>query len=294
LNHIPTIMSVSGGTQTNVTIDSQNYRVHTFNTSANITINSLSDTPSYNTFSILAVGGGGAPWWVYATCDGGGAGGLLIGSNTLPIGNTVVEVGAGAITGSGTPADCGYGANTTLSTPTTTIIAYGGGGAGFRAYTGPGQLQRGTGSSGGYTNQNTPTYPAAPASQPDQYGLTGYANQGGGGSYYYSGSGGGAGSGGSQGQSTAVLGGAGRSLDISGSNVYYAGGGSAGSGNPSNPAIPGSQGGGGAGAYYSANPGPAYYGQQNTGGGSGGGINNSSQWYSQGGSGIVIIRYPVI
>ena len=84
-------------------------------------------------------------------------------------------------------------------------------------------------------------------------------------------------------------GGNGRATSISGSSVTYAGGGSGAFYPPQNSSTGGAAGtgGGGAGSYSSSGG----NGTANTGGGGGG--SNSPNLSGSGGSGIVIVRYPI-
>ena len=112
------------------------------------------------------------------------------------------------------------------------------------------------------------------------------------GSTVWAGGGGGASETGNVGQDS--RGGNGVQTSITGTPTYFAGGG-AGATRQLSSAIPGGAGGGGNGSHLtSANSGSA--GQANTGGGGGGGPGTGSNeerhgW--NGGSGIVIIRYPI-
>lgn len=81
----------------------------------------------------------------------------------------------------------------------------------------------------------------------------------------------------------------------SGGSDYYAGGGGAGGGSASAQGL-GGYGGGGAGGYYNS-PAPAKHGTANSGGGGGGGgagpgASHPNTAGGDGGSGIVIVRYP--
>lgn len=233
---------------------------------------------------VVAGGGGGG----YSAGGGGGAGGVFASnSNSLPIGNYTVTVGAGG-TGSSTEAVTGSGTNSSITGLT---AAVGGGGGGVR--TAGAQINPSTGGSGGGgagTSSGTPTGAA---------GTSGQGNAGGNGTVAYSGGGGGgvgsaganaasAGSGGAGG-----AGGAGANTwstwaTATGTGVsgFYAGGGGGGA---FTYATAGGAGSGGGGAGSNSTNGAN--GTVNTGGGAGGGKNASSG--GNGGSGIVIIRYLV-
>jgi hypothetical protein len=90
---------------------------------------------------------------------------------------------------------------------------------------------------------------------------------------------------------SAGVGGIGELSSITGSSIYYAGGGGAGVENTTRMGFggPGGAGGGGTGGFGSGASGIS--GSSNTGGGGGGGGRNANG--GAGGSGIVIIRYPI-
>jgi hypothetical protein len=131
-------MTATGGT----IVDSGGYRLHAFTTSGNLTISSLGAGPSQNLLDYLIVaggaggGGGGSNFgnpYQYSGGGGGGAGGLLTSNLILPIGNTVITIGAGgAAVGPGTPAynRPGFsGGNTiVIFAGGTTLTSFGGGG----------------------------------------------------------------------------------------------------------------------------------------------------------------------
>jgi hypothetical protein len=238
------------------------------------------------TADVLVVAGGGGGG--YSAGGGGGAGGVFTSnSNSFPITNYTVTVGAGG-TGSSTEAATGSGTNSSITGLT---AAVGGGGGGVR--TGGAQISPSTGGSGGGgagTSSGTPTGAA---------GTAGQGNAGGSGTVAYSGGGGGgvgsaganaasAGSGGAGG-----AGGAGAntwstwlSATALGVSGFIAGGGGGGA---FTYATAGGAGSGGGGAGSNSTNGSN--GVVNTGGGAGGGKNASSG--GNGGSGLVIIRYPV-
>jgi hypothetical protein len=232
------------------------YKIHTFTASGTFTVNSGSATVEY-----LVVAGGGSGGWVNGS-GGGGGGGVETGSATAVPGSYTVTVGAG-----GPARSDNYGANGNAST-FNGLSATGGEGAnndGFRE----------GGDSGG-TGQ----------------GGTGYS----GGADVRTGGGGGGdtGNGGNGSSTNAGNGGAGTSNSYSGSAVGYGGGAG---GAAYLPFVSGSYAsgtdGGGNGGYIRSNGnlGPTA-GTANRGGGGGGSANNA--WAgAAGGSGIVIVRYPV-
>jgi len=211
---------------------------------------------------VLVIGGGGSGGAAggniqYEKGGGGGAGGFIY-RPAFPISPGVpisVTIGDGAGPQSHSPWGVGSpGANTSFSN----LTAIGGGGAsqsggsggGARGQTGAGQ---GSGQQPG---------------QPGDSGTYGFGNPGGPASGHQSGGGGGAG--GSGGLPNA---GAGRSSNITGSTVFYAGGGGG---------YGGSGGQGGGGNYNGQS------GTSNTGGGGSGGHETPS---GAGGKGVVIVAY---
>jgi hypothetical protein len=240
-------------------------------------------------FLIIAGGGGGN----YTRAGGGGAGGLLNPvSQTLNAGNTYTAlIGAGGTAGSATASTSG---SSSVFANYTSIGGGRGGGAGGM---GPG-LSGGSGGGGGEGN----------------VGGAGTQGQGNNGSNAFSGfntagAGGGAGAvGGASAQTVAGTGGVGLILNTWGSvtgtgqlsngNYYYAGGGGGGVDDFGRigtvTAGQGGLGGGGRGQLSVVTAGTA--GTANTGGGGGGGggrINEADGTGQPGGSGLIIIRYPL-
>jgi hypothetical protein len=221
------------------------------------------------TYLIVAGGGGGG----YQNAGGGGAGGLLTGTSTLVTGTvysfTVGAGGAGATSGT-------TGAGTSGSNSTGFgLTAIGGGGGGDVIGNG---LSGGSGGGGGSNGTTVGTGGA---------GTSGQGNNGAAGVAVNTGPGGGGGGAGAAGGVGATqgggAGGVGLSNSITGSAVFYAGGG--GGGNNSGTRGAGGNGGGGTGGINGTN-GPA--GTANTGGGGGGGQGTATAGYA-GGSGVVII-----
>ena len=245
------------------------------------TADNIADNPPFGV-SYLVVAGGGQGGTAYA--GGGGAGGYKTnyGGTTLTVAtatNYTVTVGAGG--GGGSTGSTGVnGSNSVFST----IISTGGGGGGSD---GGYQVGADGGSGGGGAYQNYAGGTATPAGQ---------GNDGGSGSPDVSsgnaagGGGGGAGAAGqdSPSKNSGGNGGDGLSNSITGSAVFYAGGGGGGNGSNStgSPGNPGQGGGGGGGKVQSGAAATA-----NTGGGGGGGGGSSSYVGGAGGSGIVILRY---
>jgi len=239
---------------------------------------------------VVAGGGSGGP----GQGGGGGAGGLIYrpGFPVTPGGNVSLNVGAGMPSGSttypnpgSTAEGSGRGYNTTFGNLTAI-----GGGAGW------GDDHPGTpGGSGGAASDNAGSIGgnAIQPSQPMDSGSYGFGNGGGRGGppmdQHAGGGGGGAGAVG-QGAEAGKQGGIGRAYSISGSSVYYSGGGRGGW-SPARTGGSGSQqqGGGGGGS----GSGRGGDGVANRGGGGGGssGSQPMSGQGSSGGSGIVILSY---
>lgn len=244
------------------------YRIHTFASDGAFTVNS-----AISSVEVLVVAGGGGGGVDRA--GAGGAGGLIYDNSysVTPQAYTIT-VGGGGL---GTAANVRgvNGGNSVFDS----LIAIGGGGGG----TGNGQTGVNGGSGGGGGNSG--------AVNPCAGGLatSGQGNNGGLGIYvgpnYGAGGGGGAGGSGSNGTATSSgNGGVGLEYSISGSPVYYAGGGGAGSYGGGIDGI-GGLGGGGNGGRTSAGA-----GAPNTGGG-GGSSGNTIAKGGNGGSGVVIVRY---
>jgi hypothetical protein len=222
---------------------------------------------------------------------GGGAGGMIDhpGYPVTPGGSIPINVGAGAAANTGGELYGSNGSNSTFAL--LTAIGGGGGGAGPG---GPVADGRPGGSGGGRGGGGSPTGPTGTGTQPSQpgdsgtygYGFPGGPNPN---SPPFTGAGGGGAGGAGTGGGGGVVapGGIGRISNITGSNVYYAGGGGGGGGGPS----PTGAGSGGTGGGGSGNSGNA---TTNTGGGGGGGNGapvGGPGGGGAGGPGIVILRY---
>jgi hypothetical protein len=254
-------------------------------------------------YLIIAGGGAGGS----NNGGGGGAGGYLTGvGHPVVAGRYVVTVGAG---GAGAlDATGGNGTNSIFSSLT---AIGGGGGAGTGLSLLPFYGMSG-GSGGGGTNQQTPGIQYAGSGTPGQ------GNNGGEGfnsGAYIAGGGGGAGSAG--GFTSNANGGIGLFSSFSGSNTAYGGGGGGSGETGPGGAPPWGRGGAGYAAYGSpgstvspfgilegtpfgggdgntpATQTVAFAGVNNTGGGGGGTGAQPSFYGANGGSGVVIIRYPI-
>lgn len=238
-------------------------------------------------YLIVAGGGGGGTSGGYEVPGGGGAGGLRYFSAQSLNGSVpyIVSVGAGGARDTNGQDSAFNGATST------------GGGKGG-AYVPPGGSGGSGGGAVGWGNRLLIGYGNTPATSPSQ------GNNGGEGSYQWSESGGGGGGGagavgGNAGYNSSGNGGIGSSTYSSwgsitgtGHNVsgtyYYAGGGGGSYGYNGHAGGTGGYGGGGSGS--GPNGGSGLYA---TGGGGAGGMSSSGGVAGAGGSGIVIIRYPV-
>lgn len=248
----------------------------------------------------LVVAGGGGGNSGYG--GGGGAGGLLVQTGrSLAPNQYVVAIGAGG-RGSDSAGMSWSGTNSSFDG----IIALGGG-AGSSGALG---IDGGSGGGGGMAANGSPGYNGGAATQGNSSGATGYGFAGGAGirvdaNAQYKGGGGG-GAGGAGATATANSAGAAGGIGFynamttamglatstgvnSSSNYYYAGGGASNGGRGYSGGT-GGTGGGGRGSDGDADN--ATVGTPNTGGGGGGGW-EAYGGGKAGGSGIVIIRYPI-
>jgi hypothetical protein len=261
----------TGGTETNSPCG--DYKIHTFTSDGSFTISSTSANPTNNNIDYLVVAGGGGGGYYYG--GGGGAGGYRESCGTSTGCYTVSPLAApcGAITaaiqtypitvgggGAGRPsASAGLGTDGTNSIFSTITSTGGGAGGGATSGVQSGNSGGSGGGAGGTSSGGSGGAGNTPPVSPPQ-------GQPGGGS----GPNEGAGGGGASAAGSGKTGGNGVQTAITGSGVYYAGGGSGGP-DPS----PSPLGGGGK---------VDVPGTINTGGGGGGDTGN-------GGPGIVIIRY---
>jgi hypothetical protein len=227
-----------------------------------------------NAVALVVAGGGASPDSLSA---GGGAGGFLLATTPLTTGTYSVFVGDG-----GRTRNTFSGSNGQTSS-IANLVALGGGGGGKFPNAGganPGSTGSNGGSGGGGGSSQTSGLRSAGGTGSISQGNNG----GGGGDAYGSGGGGGAGNQGSNGVGAlGGRGGDGLASSILGITTYYAGGGGGGAFAP-NAASGGLGGGGNGSGTYGSN------GSANTGGGAGGSGNGYGG--ADGGSGIVIIRYP--
>lgn len=274
-----TILAMPSGGDITV---SGGYRIHKFNSSGQFIL------PFSKTVDYLAVAGGGGGGADRA--GGGGAGGLLTGQQALSANTYTVTVGSG---GSYAPSDVSRGTSGSNSSIAAIITTIGGGGGGSENDNGGS-----SGGSGGGCSYGSASFGSGTSGQGNAgFGIATYSPN------RRTGGGGGAGS-----AATDANGGSGLASSISGSAVYYAGGGGGGetdgdSGGASGTTYRGNGGIGGGGIGGTSNPDSSAYGESgavNTGGGGGGGGGYPSGTYvfdtahgGNGGSGIVIIRYPL-
>jgi hypothetical protein len=316
--------AATGGTVSEVISQGIRYRVHTFTSTGTF---SVSDPGSWNEFEYLVVaGGGGGHPWVGA---GGGGGGVLEGATSLSSGNTTITVGAGGRTienggnssigssivaiGGGHGGGWDNGALNVFSTGNS------GGSSG-----GAGSVGDGVGG----TNR-TRVFPLAATANQGHVGGSGVRFTTDNANSHSTGAGGGAGGRGLLGTETNSAnsvpadGGPGRRTRILGQR-YFFGGGGGGSNIELTPSGDGGIGGGGGGHTRSSSGGfgggsslnsgttggfgtasftvgsrVAGNGGANTGGGGGGGYTSDSRVVNAtdrgglGGSGVVVIRYPI-
>ena len=253
---------------------------------------------------VLVVGGGGAGGSANSNSGtdgggGGGAGGLIYrpGFPVTPGAQIPGNVGAGypsqGTFGQNGP-DKGNGGDSVFGTLTAK-----GGGTGADGPGGKTSRPGGSGAGAPYSStEGTATQPG----QPGDSGNYGFGNNGGDGNpnaspLTGSGGGGAGGAGSPRGNGQAGPGGVGKQYSISGSNVYYAGGGAGGGGGPGgSPSGSGGNGGGGNAPSSPARPTNGQPGTANRGGGGGAGAGTQSSqpgsgYGAAGGSGIVIVSY---
>ena len=271
------IKSATGG---DTVQDIGGYRIHTFTTVGTSTF-----TPATSgNVEVLLVAGGGSGGMRHA--GGGGAGGLIYNPSFSVSGAVTVTVGDG---GAGLPqgTDASVPGNSGANSVFGSLTAIGGG-FGNQGAGGAG------GSGGGVFGTNTVGAGTAGQGNNGAFGSTGPLSTE---NTYAGGGGGGAGAVGTAATSVApVIGGAGGiglQYSVSGTPVYYAGGGGGGTTTAGGGGGAGGLGGGGAGGGSNSTVGIA--GTNGTGGGGGaGGFQGGTNYASgKGGSGIVIVRYPL-
>jgi len=271
----PSSVAASGGSITHYVQNGTNFVMHVFTEDGTFQPNTDLE------IEVLVVGGGGGggstQGFSNAGAGAGGAGGLvhahLSVSDSVPVAVVVGGGGAGGgEAGVNSHARGANGANSLFGA----IEALGGGG-------GPAANNRGNdGGSGSGKRNGTPGQALQPGSSSGGFGHAGGAgtNEGGG-----SGGGGAGGPGVDTSSNAGTDGGPGMQFDISGTPTWYAAGGGGGGRADAAIGFGGSGiGGNGANNFIQSTPGTAHTG-------SGGGGGNNSQPGSDGGSGIVIVRY---
>ena len=266
--------SASGGT----VYTSGGYKYHKFTSSGTLSVTGIAGAPNAEVLMIAGGGGGGRDDYAGGRGAGGGGAGGLIAPQTINnmTSSLTIVIGGGGTNSGGNGAAGTQGGNTTVTGLTTAI---GGGGGGSHSTASNLDNDTSGGSGGGASNGRT-----------GSAGTSGQGNSGGNGAPsgpYGGGGGGGKNQSGASSNNGAANGGNGTnsynvwaSATSSGDSGHFAGGGAGGGKNAGGGA-------GGAGGGGDANNGP---GQVNTGGGGGG---NYASTAGSGGSGIVIIRYPV-
>jgi hypothetical protein len=244
-------------------------------TFTNVTITGYT-APYTANYLIVAGGGGGG-----VSGGGGGGGGMIVGATSLTSGQTYsITVGAGGAGATAYAVSATNGANSVFNSITAI-----GGGYGANDDSSVGGAGGNGGSGGGAGRSASVVYRGG-------FSVYGQGNPGGINSItsvYPSGGGGGAGAvgGNGVGGSTSGNGGAGGLSYITGSAVFYAGGGGGGLISATTAGTGGSGGGG-----NGSNSGNGTAGTTNTGGGGGGANQTVGSVGGSGGSGIVILSVP--
>jgi len=295
------VITATGGTETIITERGVRYKVHAFTTvgTGSLNIATASNNPTVEVLIVAGGGGGGGE-----LAGGGGAGGVYY-SKSIPItaGNKTVNVGTGGIAGGTTRYVNTVGGDGGLSQFDIYSVAGGGGGGTYWQSNLTYTNGRTGGCGGGAGSVDSSPFATGGTGSRGTNNVLGGNGGGGGNSSYTSHAGGGGGGAGGNGETADPYymggeGGTGILCDITGVAVFYAGGG-AGSTAYTNAAftrINGGLGGGGAGG--------AWYGYPNNlagvngtdglgGGGGGGNYGSAPAGGGKGGSGIVIVRYPI-
>lgn len=284
------IEAEGGTTVTDETIDGQKYRIHAFESTGSGSFK-INKSPSNSSIDVLLVAGGGGGG--ENDGGGGGAGGLIYRSNlAVSEGTYSLNIGNG---GQGAPeGSSGFG-ESGEDTTGFGLTAIGGGGAAPQRKT-----ARDGGSGGGAGHADSTGGEALQPSSPGGFGSDGGQGENGTNPPYPGGGGGGASERGKSPGTPSERGDGGDGKDYSdeftqqfGDNGLFAGGG--GGGTQSSPTSTGGAGGGGDGGHADGNSNVTNpeSGQPNTGGGGGGTGEGGNQDAGNGGSGIILIRYPI-
>jgi len=239
--------------------------------------------------TILIVGGGagGGGWTSNWSGGGGGAGGVVYNTNVgIPVTNYVVTVGAGGSGGTG--GSVGTNGSNSYIIGNFSLTALGGGGGGASAN----GIAGGSGGGGGGAGPGLTEFGGL-STQSSIFGY-GFGNPGGtsNSTTYNAGGGGGAGANGNNANTlTGGTGGAGLAYNFAnGTSIYYAGGGG-GAGVNNTIIVAGGLGGGGNSANQSVSS--TAGGVNLGGGGGGGGFSTARGNGNTGGSGVVVVSYPL-
>ena len=297
------------------------HKYHVFTSTGILTTTDSSVNATSLSGFIIAGGGasGGSPPSPAVAGGGGGAGGLVPFTGptlSLDAGTYTITIGAGGAAPAG-PFSINFGGeNSTISTPTSTLVtAYGGGAGGqnFGPVRGPTSPIPGSpakigepgGSGGGggapvpsisgtgVPGQGNPGGPEATGPTAPTISSSGGGAGGAGGAFSAPINASYGGSGSSQPEFTSPLIGPrvptipANSLTAVGPTGLYGGGGGGGNGGPI------ANGGPGGGGNSWAHPGGNFAGRQSTGGGAGAGYNPPTVYGGSGGSGVFMIRYAV-
>jgi hypothetical protein len=277
------------------------YRIHVYTSGGTFTANGNIDN-----LDVLMVGGGGG-----GGADNGGAGGagglIFKPKSYILSGDYTIQIGTG---GTGAPAQgttAGTGGDTTAFSLTAV-----GGGYGNNGNNGDGTANSGGSGGGGDGERITSGGSGTQPTQSGDSGTYGHGNDGGDTAVTIGGGGGGGGAGEAGSNGSTTIGGVGgdglNEVTVSGvvynfatifgtdygeiinGEAWFAGGGAGGNNNGSATSVAGGKGGGGSTANYYPDDGTT-----NTGGGGGGSTYTGSTVPAgaNGGSGIVIIRYPL-
>jgi len=290
---VPQVVTINAFSDVVTTISGTDYRVITWHSSGELFVNGAPLTGVE--YLVIGGGGGGGGIGAPGRGGGGGAGGFVTNLSVLPLvlvgGSYLTVIGAGGATSTTLAVPGSNGQNSSFHT----ITANGGGGGGSRGTSAtPAEHNGANGASGGGASNGVAGITGV--------GGTGIAGQGfaggagaplgiSGGEPYPSGGGGGA----SQVGVTPVAGGRagnggnGLTTTIRGTTETFAGGGGAGDrGLSAGRSGFGGAGGGGNGAVSDV---ASTAGTANTGGGGGGA--SDTQIGASGGSGIIVVRFPL-
>ncbi len=298
-------LTATGGVISDYTVGPVVYRAHVFTSSGTFDVTGpgiFGDTVDY----LVVGGGGGGAGWV----GGGGGGGAIQYKESHPV--TVnpyaVTIGAGGYGGEypgpSPLSDATSGGSSSIAFPATITAAGGGGGGGFNnsGDPRPGLAGGSGGGGGGCQPGQSVGGPGTGSGDPggtgtdDESPTNGWGNDGGSGypgPAYAGGGGAGAGANGTTAPGPAGgAGGAGLQYTTANGTATYYGGGGGGCGNSPGGEGPGGDGGGGDGG--ATNSAPDREGDNavaSTGGGGGGSRDSVG---TNGGSGIVVVRYQIV